>query len=218
FTNEMIYAIQHAQTLAFRNKYRNVDLLLIDDVQFLAGKESTQEEFFYTFNALRDAHKQIVVTADKPPKDIPMLEERLTSRFNQGLVTDIKQPDLETRIAILRSRCAMEAGPFHLPDDVLLLIAARIRTNIRDLEGCLVRLIAVASLTHQEMSIELAEEVLQHYVNAEPDQLTPERILTVVAERFAVRSDALFGKRRTRSIAMPRQIAMYLVRQLTELS
>jgi chromosomal replication initiator protein len=218
FTNEMIFAIQHAQTLAFRNKYRNVDVLLIDDIQFLAGKEGTQEEFFYTFNALRDAHKQIVVTADKPPKDIPMLEERLTSRFNQGLVTDIKQPDLETRIAILRSRCAMEDGPFHLPDDVLLLIADRIRTNIRDLEGCLVRLIAVASLTHQEVSIELAEEVLQHYVNAEPDQLTPERILNVVAERFAVRSDALFGKRRTRSIAMPRQIAMYLVRQLTELS
>ncbi len=218
FTNEMIYAIQHAQTLAFRNKYRNVDVLLIDDIQFLAGKESTQEEFFYTFNALRDAHKQVVVTADKPPKDIPMLEERLTSRFNQGLVTDIQQPDLETRIAILRNRSAQEGGGVHLPDDVLLLIADRIRNNIRDLEGCLVRLIAVASLTHREISTELAEEVLQHYVNPEPDHLTPERILTAVADRFGVRVDAMCGARRTRTVVLPRQVSMYLLRQLTELS
>ncbi len=218
FTNELIFSIQHAQTLAFRNKYRSVDVLLIDDIQFLAGKEGTQEEFFYTFNALRDAHKQIVVTADKPPKDIPKLEERLISRFNQGLVTDIKQPDLETRIAILRARCAQEGGGFRLPDDVLLLIADRIRTNIRDLEGCLVRLIAVASLTQQEVSLELAEEVLQHYVDPEPDQTHPERILAAVAERFGVRTDALCGQRRTRSIAVPRQVAMYLTRQLTELS
>src|SRR5262249_47500495 len=120
FTNEMIYSIQHAQTLAFRNKYRNVDVLLIDDIQFLAGKESPQEEFFYTCNALRDAHKQVVVTADKPPKDIPMLEERLISRFNQGLVTDVKQPDLETRIAILRNRCEQEGSEVRIPEDVLL--------------------------------------------------------------------------------------------------
>lgn len=218
FTNEMIYSIQHAQTLAFRNKYRSVDVLLIDDIQFLAGKESTQEEFFYTFNALRDAHKQVVVTADKPPKDIPMLEERLTSRFNQGLVTDIQQPDLETRIAILRNRAALEGGGVRLPDDVLLLIADRIRNNIRDLEGCLVRLIAVASLTHREISTELAEDVLQHYVNPEPDHLTPERILTAVAERFGVRVDAMCGARRTRTVALPRQVSMYLLRQLTELS
>lgn len=218
FTNEMIFAIQHGQTLAFRNKYRNVDLLLIDDVQFLAGKESTQEEFFYTFNALRDAHKQIVVTADKPPKDIRMLEERLTSRFNQGLVTDIKQPDIETRIAILRNRCEQEGDGLRLPEDVLLLIADRIRTNIRDLEGCLVRLMAVASLTHQEITLDLADEVLQNYVNPEPDQLTPERILAAVAERFGVRSEAMCGQRRTRTVALPRQVAMYLTRQLTELS
>jgi len=218
FTNEMIYAIQHAQTLAFRNKYRNVDVLLIDDIQFLAGKESTQEEFFYTFNALRDAHKQIVVTADKPPKDIPMLEARLTSRFNQGLVTDIKQPDLETRIAILRKRCDQEGADVRLSEDVLLLIADRIRTNIRDLEGCLVRLMAVAALTGQEISLELAEEVLQHYVNPEPDHLTPERIVALVAEQFGVRGEALVGQRRTRSVTLPRQVAMYLLRQLTELS
>jgi chromosomal replication initiator protein len=218
FTNEMIYAIQHAQTLAFRNKYRNVDLLLIDDIQFLAGKESTQEEFFYTFNALRDAHKQIVVTADKPPKDIPMLEARLTSRFNQGLVTDIKQPDLETRIAILRNRCDLEGAEARPSEDVLLLIADRVRSNIRDLEGCLVRLMAVAALTGQEITLELAEEVLQHYVNPDSDQLTPERIVALVAEHFGIKGEALFGQRRTRSVALPRQIAMYLLRQLTELS
>ena len=218
FTNEMIYSIQHAQTLAFRNKYRSVDVLLIDDIQFLAGKESTQEEFFYTFNALRDAHKQIVVTADKPPKDIPMLEERLTSRFNQGLVTDVKQADLETRIAILRNRCDAEGSGVRLPDDVLLLMADRIRTNIRDLEGCLVRLLAVSSLTHQDITIDLAEEVLQQYIHPEPDQTTPDRILTVVAERFGVKPEALCGSRRTRTIAAPRQVAMYLTRQLTDLS
>jgi chromosomal replication initiator protein len=218
FTNEMIYAIQHAQTLAFRNKYRNVDVLLIDDIQFLAGKESTQEEFFYTFNALRDAHKQIVVTADKPPKDIPNLEVRLTSRFNQGLVTDIKQPDLETRIAILRNRCEQEGTDMRLSEDVLLLIADRIHTNIRDLEGCLVRLMAVAALTGQEITLDLAEEVLQHYVNPEPDQLTPERIVAAVADHFGAKVDALVGQRRTRAVALPRQTAMYLLRQLTELS
>jgi chromosomal replication initiator protein len=217
FTNEMIFAIQHTQTLAFRNRYRNVDVLLIDDIQFLAGKEGTQEEFFYTFNALRDAHKQIVVTADKPPKDIPMLEERLTSRFNQGLVTDIKQPDLETRIAILRARCAQEGREVRVPDDVLLLMADRIRSNIRDLEGCLVRLLAVGSLTQQEISVPLAEEVLRDYVNAEPEHMTPERIVAAVAEAFGVKSEVLCGPRRTRAVVLPRQIAMYLTRQLTEL-
>lgn len=218
FTNEMIYSIQHGQTLAFRNKYRSVDVLLIDDIQFLAGKESTQEEFFYTFNALRDSHKQIVVTADKPPKDIPGLEERLTSRFNQGLVADIKQPDLETRIAILRNRSELEGAGLQLSDDVLLLIADRIRGNVRDLEGCLVRLLAVGSLTHQEITPELAEEVLHQYVNPEPDQTAPERILTLVSERFGVNTEALCGKRRTQTIALPRQIAMFLLRQLTDLS
>ena len=218
FTNEMIYAIQHAQTLAFRNKYRNVDLLLIDDIQFLAGKESTQEEFFYTFNALRDAHKQIVVTADKPPKDIPMLEERLISRFNQGLVTDIKQPDLETRLAILRNRCEEEPCGIKPPDDVLLMIADRIRNNVRDLEGCLVRVLALGSLVHQEVTAEMVEEMLQHYVHAEPDVTTPERILNTVAEDFGIKPDMLIGRRRTQSIVLPRQVAMYLLRQLTELS
>ena len=150
--NEFVHMIRIGKMHEFRRNYREgIDVLLIDDVQFLAGKESTQEEFFYTFNALRDAHKQVVVSADKAPKDIPMLEERLISRFNQGLVTDVNQPDLETRIAILRSRCEHEGEGMRLPEDALLLIAYRIRTNIRDLEGCLVRLMAVASLTHQDI-------------------------------------------------------------------
>jgi len=218
FTNEMIYSIQHAQTLAFRNKYRNVDVLLIDDIQFLAGKESTQEEFFYTFNALRDAHKQVVVTSDKAPKDIEMLEDRLTSRFNQGLVTDVQMPDLETRMAILHNRASTDAAGLHIAEDVLLLIADRIRNNIRDLEGCLVRLLAVASLAHKDITPELAEEVLSQYVNEEPDRTTPERILACISEKFGVKSEALCGQRRTRQVALPRQVAMYLMRQLTDLS
>ncbi len=218
FTNEMIFAIQHGRTLQFRNRYRNVDVLLIDDVQFLAGKESTQEEFFYTFNTLRDAHKQIVVSADKAPKDIAFLEERLTTRFNQGLVADLQQPDLETRIAILRNRCEQEGAEVRLPDDVLLLLADRIRGNVRDLEGCLVRLFAWASLAKQEISLDLAEEVLSQYVGVEPDHLTPERILAAVADKYAVKVEMLVGKRRTQAVALPRQVAMYLMRQLTDLS
>ncbi len=218
FTNEMIYAIQHGQTLAFRNKYRNVDVLLIDDIQFLAGKESTQEEFFYTFNALRDAHKQVVVTADKAPKDIAGLEERLISRFNQGLIADIKLPDLETRIAILRKRCEQEGATEQVLDDVLLMMADRIRGNVRELEGCLVRLLAVASLTHQPIDVRLAEEVLSDYVHPEADTTSPERIVALVAERFGIKPEVMMGQRRTQTVALPRQVAMYLMRQLTDKS
>ncbi len=218
FTNEMIYAIQHGRTHAFREKYRTVDVLLVDDVQFLAGKESTQEEFFHTFNALRDAHKQIVVTADQPPKDIAGLEDRLISRFNQGLVADTQHPDLETRIAILRARCEEESGGLRLADDVVLLIADRVRGNVRDLEGCLVRLMAVASLTHRDVTPELANEVLAQYVKPEPETNSPDRILSAVSERFGVRPESLVGKRRTQAIAVPRQVAMYLMRHLTDLS
>jgi chromosomal replication initiator protein len=218
FTNEMIYAIQHAQTLAFRNKYRNVDVLLIDDIQFLAGKESTQEEFFYTFNALRDAHKQVVVTADKPPKDIPMLEERLTSRFNQGLVCDIKVPDLETRLAILHSRHERDGEGVELPRDAFLVIADRIRNNVRDLEGCLVRVLALGSLLKQEITMAMVEDVIRDYVADEPDRLSEERILLAVGQCFGTTPEVLCGRRRTQSIALPRQVAMFLLRQLTDLS
>ncbi len=218
FTNEMIYAIQHAQTLAFRNKYRTVDVLLIDDIQFLAGKESTQEEFFYTFNALRDAHKQVVVTADKPPRDIPMLEERLTSRFNQGLVCDIKMPDLETRLAILHSRHERDGEGVRVPDDAFLLMADRIRNNVRDLEGCLVRVLALGSLLKQEVTMPRVEDVISHFVADEPDRLSPERILLAVSGSFGLSPEVMCGRRRTQSIAQPRQVAMFLLRQLTDLS
>jgi len=218
FTNEIIWAIQHGQTAAFRSRYRNADVLLVDDVQFLAGKESTQEEFFHTFNALRDAHKQIVVTADKAPKDIAGMEERLISRFNQGLVADTQQPDLETRIAILRARADEDPGNVRLADDVVLMIADRVRGNVRELEGCLVRLMAVASLTHREVTQELANEVLAQYVRPEAEHHQPDRILAAVSERFGVRPETLVGKRRTQAIALPRQVAMYLMRHLTELS
>ena len=218
FTNEMIYSIQHGETHQFREKYRNFDVLLVDDVQFLAGKLSTQEEFFHTFNALRDSHKQIVLAADQAPKDIAGLEERLISRFNQGLVADTQQPDLETRIAILKNRCEEEFPGLKVVDDVVLLIADRVRGNVRDLEGCLVRLMAVASLSHREITPQLANEVLAQYVKPEPETNSPDRILSAVSERFGVRPETLVGKRRTQAITVPRQVAMYLMRHLTELS
>jgi len=214
FTNEMIYSIQHAQTLAFRNKYRSVDVLLIDDIQFLAGKESTQEEFFYTFNALRDAHKQVVVTADKAPKDIPMLEERLTSRFNQGLVTDIKQPDLETRLAILRNRCELEGEGVRISDDVLLLIGDRIRTNIRDLEGAVNRLTALAKISRADLNIEFAARAMEPFAAPARDNVVPSpaRLLEAVCQHLGVSLDHLRSTGRARDIAYARHLAMYLLR------
>ncbi len=216
FMNEMIFAIQRGQQLGFREKYRNVDLLLIDDIQFLAGKDGTQEEFFYTFGALHEAHKQIVLTSDKPPRDIKNLEERLVSRFNQGMVTDVKPPDLETRVAILRRLAA--AYGHDLPNEVALLIASRVRANVRHLEGVLVRLTALTRLGGTKLSKELAEEVLQDYASPEEKAVTPERIVQVVADQSNLPVDVLRGKRRTNNIALPRQIAMYLIRKLTNLS
>jgi len=212
----MISAIQAARQLQFREKYRNADVLLIDDVQFLSGKDGTQEEFFYTFSALSEAHRQIVVTSDKPPKDIPDLEERLVSRFNQGLVTDVKPPDLETRIAILQRRAA--AYGCALPNDVALYVAERVRGNVRNLEGALVRLTAITSLAGTQVSLGLAEEILSDFASPEPPTLTPERVARVTAEHFRVSLESLRGKRRTNAVAMPRQIAMFLIRFHTELS
>ena len=216
FMNEMIYSIQTARQLAFRDKYRNADLLLIDDIQFLAGKDGTQEEFFYTFGSLYEAHRQIVVTSDKPPKDIKDLEERLVSRFNQGLVTDIKPPDLETRVAILKQR-ANNHG-YDLRNDVAIRIASKVRGNVRNLEGVLVRLTAITSLAGTEMTLELAEEVLRDFASPEKPALSPERISRATAESFAVSIEELRGKRRTSNIALPRQVAMYLMRSHTTLS
>jgi chromosomal replication initiator protein len=217
FMNEMIESIQRNRTIEFKSKYRNADLLLIDDIQFLAGKESTQEEFFHTFNALLDAHRQIVVTSDRPPKDIPTLEERLISRFHWGLVTDIQAPDLETRVAILKRKA--EADGIQLPDDVALLIANAVRSNIRELEGSLVRLIAYSSLTHREVTPALAGEVLK-VIQAAPVQheVTSSMIFNAVCGHFHVTLEALRGRKRTNQIAYPRQVVMYLCRKETQMS
>ena len=219
FTNEMIYGIQHASDARVPKQVpRNVDVLLIDDIQFLAGKESTQEEFFHTFNALRDAHKQIVVHRGQASQGHPMLEERLTSRFNQGLIADVKQPDLETRIAILRNRCDQEGDGTRLPDDVLLFIADRIRNNIRDLEGCLVRSGRGRLADPSRHHAGARGEVLQQYVNPEPDQMTPGASSPRSRSGSRPRPKRCTATVWTRNVALPRQVAMYLMRQLTDLS
>jgi chromosomal replication initiator protein len=216
FMNEMIYSIQHGSTIAFRNKYRGMDVLLIDDVQFLAGKESTQEEFFHTFNSLYDAHKQIVLTSDRPPKDIPTLEERLVSRFEWGLVTDIQAPDFETRVAILRKKA--EGEDLEIPDEVFHMIAEAVKANIRELEGSLVKLIAFSSVTGQEITRELAGEVLKDLLVPEARTISVDDIKRVVAAHFKISPEALVSRKRTSAIAFPRQVAMYLARMLTNAS
>jgi chromosomal replication initiator protein len=217
FMNEMIESIQRNRTIEFKNKYRKADLLLIDDIQFLAGKESTQEEFFHTFNALLEARKQIVVTSDRPPKDIPTLEDRLISRFHWGLVTDIQPPDLETRVAILKRKAEAEGA--HLPDEVALLIANAVRSNIRELEGSLIRLVAYSSLTGREVSLDLAAEVLKVLQLVVPKQeITSNQILSAVAGHFHVTVEALRGRKRTSQIAYARQVAMYFCRTMTQMS
>lgn len=216
FTNQLINAIQNRTTLKFRQMYRNVDLLLIDDIHFIAGKESTQEEFFHTFNTLYDAHKQIVVSSDRSPKDIPALEERLVSRFEWGLVTDIQPPDVETRIAILRKKAEREG--VDAPDDVTYFIAEKIRSNIRELEGALIRVAAYAKLVSREVSLDLVKEVLKDVLRESEKKITIDLIQQRVARYFDVRVSAMRNKRRTRAIAYPRQIAMYLSRDLTDSS
>jgi len=217
FTNEMIYCIQHQTTLDFRKKYRNADLLLIDDIQFLAGKESTQEEFFHTFNALYDAHKQVVMTSDRPPGEIRMLEERLVSRFQWGLVADLQLPDLETRVAIIRKK-AEEEG-VHIPEDVALLIAENVRSNIRELEGSLIRLLAFSNLMKAEINLDLANQVLRDFMRSSAHRrLDAPTIIKATAEYFSTTMEAIRGKRRTNAIVVPRQVAMHLCRNLTEMA
>ncbi|HNX69226.1 MAG TPA: chromosomal replication initiator protein DnaA [Candidatus Omnitrophota bacterium] len=213
FTNQLITAIQTRSTQQFRAKYRSLDLLLIDDVHFIAGRDSTQEEFFNTFNALYDAHKQIVVTSDRPPKEIPEMEERLVSRFGWGLVTDIQPPDFETRVAILKKK--MERETVVVPDDVAYFIAGKIKSNIRELEGALIRVVAYCTLTNSTMDIKLAQEVLKDSFKEEAQKFSIEGIQKVVADYFNVKVSDLRSKKRTLSIVKPRQIAMYLVRELT---
>jgi chromosomal replication initiator protein len=216
FTNELINAIRFDRTAEFRSRYRTIDLLLIDDIQFISGKERTQEEFFHTFNDLYESHKQIVVSSDCSPKDIPEIEERLRSRFEWGLIADIQPPDFETRVAILKKKAAVERVT--LADDVAYLIASRIRSNIRELEGSLTRMIAFCAFTGRQMSTDLAEEVLHELWGEEEKLITIEQIQRKVAEFFGVGTTDLKAKTRTKAVALPRQVAMYLSRQLTHAS
>ena len=217
FTNELINSIREYKNEEFRNKYRNVDVLLIDDIQFIAGKEGTQEEFFHTFNALHENNKQIIISSDRPPKDIPTLEDRLRSRFEWGLTTDIQTPDLETRMAILRKKANLEN--LEMPDDVMLLIADKIHSNIRELEGALIKVVAYSSLTNKSITTELAEEALKDIIsNHKSVEITVDLIKDKVSKKFGIRMDEFNSKKRTRAIAYPRQIAMYLTRDLTDLS
>jgi chromosomal replication initiator protein len=216
FMNEMINAVRYDRVIDFRERYRSVDLLLVDDIQFLAGKEGTQTEFFHTFNALYDSQKQIVLSSDCPPHEIPALEERLRSRFEWGLIADIQSPDLETKIAILKKKAETEAVP--LPDDVAIYIAGRIKSNIRELEGSLIRLIAYASLTGQEISLSLAQEVLKNILDHDERAVTIEIIQKYVADYYNLKLVELKSRNNSKSVAMPRQIAMYLCKSLTHAS
>jgi chromosomal replication initiator protein len=216
FMNELINAIRYDKTLTFREKYRNIDVLLMDDIQFLAGKERTQEEFFHTFNALYDAQKQIVISSDCPPREIPTLEERLHSRFEWGLIADIQPPDLETKVAILKRKAEIEK--IDLPDNVALFIASKIKSNIRELEGSLVRLVAYASLKGLPIGLELAQEVLKNIIEEETDGISIELIQKSVAEHYGLKVSDLKSKNNSRSVAVPRQVAMYLCKTLTKAS
>ncbi|WIF95879.1 chromosomal replication initiator protein DnaA [Caminicella sporogenes] len=217
FTNELINSIKDDKNVEFRNKYRTVDVLLIDDIQFIAGKERTQEEFFHTFNALYEANKQLIISSDRPPKEIPTLEDRLRSRFEWGLITDIQPPDFETRIAILRKKAELEK--IDIPNEVLHFIAKKIKSNIRELEGALIRISAYSSLANKQISVELAQEALKDIISSsKPKQITISYIKDIVAQHFNIKVEDLDSKRRTRSITYPRQIAMYLCRELTDLS
>ena len=216
FTNELINAIRYDRTAEFRARYRTIDLLLIDDIQFISGKERTQEEFFHTFNDLYESRKQIIVSSDCSPKEIPEIEERLRSRFEWGLIADIQPPDFETRVAILKKKAALER--VRLNDDVAYLIASRIKSNIRELEGSLTRMIAFCALTGREMSVDLAQEVLGELWGEEEKIITIDQIQRKVCDFFGIRLSELKAKTRTKAIAFPRQIAMYLARQLTHAS
>ena len=228
FTNELIETIRNGNNTAmskFREKYRNIDVLLVDDIQFIIGKESTQEEFFHTFNALHSAGKQIILTSDKPPKDMETLEERIRSRFEWGLMADIGAPDYETRMAILRRK--VESDDMSLSDDILNYIANNIKSNIRELEGALTKIVALSKLNKKEITIELAEEALKDLISPgevktiitpdKPREITPQLIIEVVSEHFQISLDQMISKNRSNEIARPRQIAMYLCKTMTDI-
>ncbi len=216
FMNEMINAVRYDRVLDFRERYRSVDVLLVDDIQFLAGKEGTQTEFFHTFNSLYDSQKQIVISSDCPPHEIPSLEERLRSRFEWGLIADIQPPDLETKVAILKRKAETEGVP--LPDNVAIYIAGKIKSNIRELEGSLIRLIAYASLTGREISLQLTQDVLRNVLQHEERAITIEIIQKHVSDYYQLKLGELKSRNNSKSVAMPRQIAMYLCKTLTNAS
>jgi len=219
FTNELINSIKDDSTIEFREKYRNIDILLVDDIQFLAGKERTQEEFFHTFNALHESSRQLIISSDRPPKEIPTLEERLRSRFEWGLITDMQKPDLETRIAILRKKADLEK--LEIPNEVIIYIANKIQSNIRELEGALIKVIAYSSLVDREIDVDLAQEALKDLVsknNKLGKKIDIDLIQKVVTNYYNLQIEDMKSKKRTHNLAFPRQIAMYLSRELTELS
>ena len=220
FTNELIDSIRNGNNTSmtkFREKYRNIDVLLIDDVQFIIGKESTQEEFFHTFNALHSANKQIIISSDRPPKDMETLEARLQSRFEWGLIADISSPDYETRMAILRKK--EELDGYNIDDEVIRYIATNIKSNIRELEGALNKLVALSNLENREITISMAEEVLKDIISPNSKrEVTPQVILDVVAEHYGVSSNDIIGGKRNSEIVVPRQIVMYLCREITDTS
>jgi chromosomal replication initiator protein len=217
FMNELINAIRYDKTPAFRDKYRSIDVLLMDDVQFMAGKERTQEEFFHTFNTLHNDQKQIVISSDCPPREIPTLEERLHSRFEWGLIADIEPPDLETKVAILKRKADMDG--IHLPDEIAIFIASKIKSNVRELEGSLVRLVAISSLRGVPISKMLAQDAMKNIIDSErPEGLTIERIARMVASHYKMTVEELKSKNNSRAVAVPRQVAMYLCKRLTKAS
>lgn len=217
FTNELISAIQNNRNTEFREKFRNVDVLMVDDIQFIAGRDSTQEEFFHTFNQLHASGKQIIISSDKPPRDIPTLEERLRSRFEWGLIADIQKPDYETRIAILRKKAQVEH--IDVSDDIIAFIAEKIESNIRELEGSLTRIIAYASLSGKPLTMAVAEEALKNILSIkDPKRITPDMITQAVSDFYGISPADVKSSKRNREIALPRQIAMYLTRDMTDLS
>jgi chromosomal replication initiator protein len=216
FTNEMINSLRYDKMTSFRDKFRNVDVLLIDDIQFLAGKERTQEEFFHTFNALHESSKQIVIASDRPPKELSEIEDRLRSRFEWGLIADIQPPDLETKVAILQKKA--ESDKVTLPNDVAMFIAQNVRTNVRELEGALIRLVAYCSLTGAEITLSMAQQVLRNFIHEQILKISIESIQKAVAEQFGMKIGELKARNNSRSVVVPRQIAMYLAKQLTDSS
>ena len=216
FTNDMINALRYSKMTGFRDKYRNMDVLLVDDIQFLVNKERTQEEFFHTFNALHECMRQIVIASDRPPKELAEIEDRLRSRFEWGLIADIQPPDLETKVAILQKKA--ESEQVVLPTDVALFIASNIRSNVRELEGALIRLTAYSSLTGAEVNLQVAQEVLKNLIDSQVRKVTIESIQKAVSEQFGLRLAEIKAKNNSRVIVFPRQIAMYLAKHLTDAS